>query len=699
MKAICQPRSAKTSGWAWVIGGALSLPMLAAAQASLAPLTTARQVHQLSSQEAERHFPVHVRGVVTFYDAEIPELFVQDDTEGVFIEIAKLKLEPGFKVAVGQEIDVEGVTAAGGFSPDVLPERIHLVREKVPLPAPQAVTFEQLAVGQKDSQWVQFQGIVRSTGIEGFTHLPSLEVAGGNGRVVVPVQHFNPARGQQLIDAEVKVTGLCATHFNRRGQLMRVAIQLADMGGIEVLREAPLPEAIPLRKINTLLKYAPAKEFGHRVKVQGVVTLQQPGQSLFIRDDTQGLYIQTADTDPVQPGDRVEVLGFPLPCEYVSPVLQDAEFRKIGTGPPPQPLPIPAGEGYRDRYDATLVQMEAMLLSRVVREHEQVLELQASNLIFHAELHRPATRGDPLAAVPNHSRVQLTGVCLVPADRYRLDKLPQSFSLLLRSPADVVVLERPSWWTAEHTLWVLAGTLVVAGACLGWIAMLRRQVRAQTRIISQKVQREAALEERARIARDLHDDLGAGLTHIAFLSQVAQKEGGPPEVKEHLREIAGSAQDSFQALDEIVWVVNPKNDTLDQLASYICHFAEAFFRGTQTRCRLDLPPSLPECSIPTEIRNDIFLAVKEALNNVHKHARAAEVLLAVGAQDSALHIRIEDNGRGFSPGDASVRNGLANMRKRLERIGGAFTLESRPGGGTRIRMSVPLEAAAAVPAN
>jgi signal transduction histidine kinase len=254
------------------------------------------------------------------------------------------------------------------------------------------------------------------------------------------------------------------------------------------------------------------------------------------------------------------------------------------------------------------------------------------------------------------------------------------------------LLEPPSWWTAEHALWVSAGMLAVFCASLAWVAVLRKQVKAQMKIISQKVQREAALEERTRIARDLHDDLGAGLTHISFLSQVAGKEKEcPPGVGEHLREISTSAQESFEALDAIVWVVNPKNDTIDSLANYICHFAEDFFRNTSTRCRLDLPASLPERPIPTEIRNNLFFALKEALHNVRRHARAAEVLISVRMDSSLFTISIEDNGQGFVPESTrSAGNGLVNMRKRLEKVGGQFTLQSRPGSGTTIRLTVPL---------
>jgi len=271
-------------------------------------------------------------------------------------------------------------------------------------------------------------------------------------------------------------------------------------------------------------------------------------------------------------------------------------------------------------------------------------------------------------------------------------------------------LQRPSWWTARHALWVLAGTVATFCASLAWVVVLRRQVQAQAKIIAQKIQREAALEERTRIARDLHDDLGASLTHIGFLSEVARKEKqSDPAMEEHLREISGSTQEAFQALDEIVWVVNPKNDTLDGLTNYICQFADHFFRGTPTRCRFDLPTSLPDFPIPTALRNNLFFAVKEALNNVRKHSGASEVILRFSMSDGSgdesspgptqtnaalshhFCIGVEDNDRSFEPSQiSSLRNGLINMRQRLEQLGGSFNLESSSARGTKVCLAVPL---------
>lgn len=681
---------------------ALFLPPLAAcAQTNL--LTTARQVHELSGEQATLRQPVHLHGVVTYCDEKFGQLFVQDDTGGIFIEIQG---NYGFQIKTGQLLEIDGVSAPGGFAPDVVPGRIRRVGE-APLPTPRIVTYEQMAGGQEDCNWVKFHGVVRSVEPDAYGTV-SLKVAGGGGRVMLPVQTADRNHCLQLVDAEVTVRGVCIAHFNRTGQLIKIAIQLSGMDDITVEKPAPQdPFAVPSHPIGLLLQYSPTSLHGHRLRVQGVVTLQRPGESLFIADETQGLYVQTTQTTPVQVGDLVQVLGFPDTGEYVAPVLQDAVFQKIGKAAPPAPREISASEGTRDTNHAALVQIEARVLHHVEHRGTQLLELQSGKAVFDADLNTSPQTPGSLDSIADGSLVRVTGICLVPEDVNWLSPRPRSFQLLLRSAVDVMVLERPSWWTARHALWVLAATVAVFCLSLGWVVALRRQVKVQTQIIGQKIQREAALEERTRIARDLHDDLGASLTHIGFLSEVARKQmPGNGLVAEHLQEISGSTKEAFQALDEIVWVVNPKHDTLDGLTSYICQFAGHFFRGTPTRCRFDLPVRLPDRPIPTEWRNHLFFAVKEALNNVRKHAAASEVVIrfnipaitrdadgnATAASSPAQYcISIEDNGRGFAQAEISTtRNGLVNMRQRLEKIGGCCVLEGAPGQGTKVRFTVLL---------
>jgi signal transduction histidine kinase len=392
----------------------------------------------------------------------------------------------------------------------------------------------------------------------------------------------------------------------------------------------------------------------------------------------------------VSPGEKVEVVGFPLAGEYVSPVLEEAVFRTVGRGQPVAPIKQTAEACRLSRNDATLVEVEATLLNRVPRDRDQVLELQAGQFIFQAEVHGAAGRNNPLAAIPNHSRVRLTGVCLVRPDQDGQHGPTASFRLLIGSAEDVLLLAQPSWWTAEHTLWVLAATVAVFLASLAWVAVLRRQVTAQTEVIRHQVTREASLEERTRIARDLHDDLGASLTQITLLSDRSEMEP-PAELQANVRKISATAREMAQSLDAIVWAVNPKHDTLEGLVEYLCQYADDFLEEAPIRCHLKLPHSLPACTVLAEVRHQLFLAFAEALNNAVRHSRASELRIEMAVEPGEFRIQIIDNGAGFDPDRARAGgNGLKNMGERLESIGGRFILASQPQQGTRIDMLIPL---------
>jgi len=193
---------------------------------------------------------------------------------------------------------------------------------------------------------------------------------------------------------------------------------------------------------------------------------------------------------------------------------------------------------------------------------------------------------------------------------------------------------------------------------------------------------------RVQIATDLHDDVGARLTKVAMVTEWMDRETSSADrTKPHIQNIAGTTREIIRAMDEIVWTINPKNDTLDNLANYIFQYAQEYFQHTHVRCRLDLPARLPDYYISTEERHNLFMVVKEALNNILKHAAATEVRISLAVAESKLIIVITDNGRGFSPaGVNGSGDGLANMKQRIERIGGRLSLESNLGTGTMIKV-------------
>jgi signal transduction histidine kinase/streptogramin lyase len=235
---------------------------------------------------------------------------------------------------------------------------------------------------------------------------------------------------------------------------------------------------------------------------------------------------------------------------------------------------------------------------------------------------------------------------------------------------------------------MLAGTVWVTGR-----ARLRRRL--------EKIEAQNALErERHRIAQDLHDDLGTSLTEISLLSAVARSpSASSQEVKARLEGIADKSHEMVKALDEIVWAVNPKNDSLPSLASYLCHFVQEFLEATLIRVRLEVPADLPSIPLNADQRHTLFLVVKEAVANAAKHSQATELWLRLNCVADKLQLSVEDNGRGFDTARVETgRNGLTNMQDRMAGIGGVCEFQSGPGNGTNVRFELPLPTNANSPA-
>lgn len=235
-----------------------------------------------------------------------------------------------------------------------------------------------------------------------------------------------------------------------------------------------------------------------------------------------------------------------------------------------------------------------------------------------------------------------------------------------------------TWWFAPCCS--LAGVATLGGAAFGAVRR-RHQVRIQALERARLVERE-----RGRIARDLHDDLGSGLTDIGSTSELgAETSVSLEEASGYLREIGQRSKEMVGALDEIVWAVNPRNDDLGALSTYFCLFAERLVRGTALQCRFEIPERLPALPLDAEQRHSLFLAFKEALQNVVKHSGAAILCVRIRVLESNLEVVVEDNGKGFVLGTSSPgADGLRNMTERLEQMGGSCAIVTAPGQGTQV---------------
>ena len=239
-----------------------------------------------------------------------------------------------------------------------------------------------------------------------------------------------------------------------------------------------------------------------------------------------------------------------------------------------------------------------------------------------------------------------------------------------------------TWWFRAAAL---AGFTVAVVATVRYVSF--RRLRRKVRDLEQQA---AVHRERARIARDIHDDVGNRLTEISLLTGLALRETDAAHGPGHyVRRISSSVRQVTDSLDEIVWAVSPRNDTLPSVLHYIGEFAVEFLAQAGIRCRVELPERIPARPIAAEVRHNFFLGAKEAIHNAVQHAGATEVSLRVTVTDQAVTITIRDNGSGFvaAPPEAATADGLRNMAQRMEEIGGAFALQTSPGAGTEVCFS------------
>jgi signal transduction histidine kinase/ligand-binding sensor domain-containing protein len=243
----------------------------------------------------------------------------------------------------------------------------------------------------------------------------------------------------------------------------------------------------------------------------------------------------------------------------------------------------------------------------------------------------------------------------------------------------------PFFW---QTWWFALGVLVVFTTAIVAVARYVSFRRLQHRL--RALGQQAALDrERARIARDIHDDIGNRLTTISLLSGLAFRDRADPEkAGGHARVISTTVRQVTDSLDEIVWAVNPRNDTVPHLINYLGQFAVQFLSTAGIQCQADIPDHPAARSLSADVRHNLFLVVKEALHNVVRHSGATEVTLRIRCEPESLVIVVADNGRGFtSGGEAAGADGLRNMEQRMAEIGGAFQIESTPGAGTRVTIT------------
>jgi diguanylate cyclase (GGDEF)-like protein len=429
-------------------------------------LTHVSQIRGLTPDQARQGLAVRVRAVVTYFDPL--NMFVQDPTGGIWVARAR----SGLTAEPGQLLDLQGITTQFGFSPDISKPRWSVVG-RAAMPKAQRVSMDELASATVDSEWVELEGVVRSAQVmkDGRVHF-ILQIP--DGRIVGYISG-NGGIPQGLVDSRVRIRGVCGAIFNHEGQIVGVRIFVPDPDRIQILEAGPPdPFALASWPIGRLHQFNWPVLHGHRLKVQGVVTAQFPGNDLYIEDQSGSAYVVTAQTSQLRPGDRIEVVGFAGVVHY-RPVVQDAIYRVDGSGPSPAAVSIAANQGLNDKYDLKLVTVKGWLRSLSVIPDGKLLAFDYGGILFSAVLGAQQV-GSGFSFEPG-SLLQNTGICLLNRDDA---DVAVSFKIRPRSSQDVVLLESPSSWTLQRALSVISALVAITLGILAWVLVIRRQVKAQT---------------------------------------------------------------------------------------------------------------------------------------------------------------------------------------------------------------------------
>lgn len=662
-------------------------------------LTNVAQIRELSPEAAGKGLPVRIVGVVTYYDACLFNLFIQDTTTGIFVDVPR---NINTNIIAGQEIEVKGVSGKGEYAPVVEASTIRILG-KGKLPVPRQVSINQLLTGLDDGQWVQVTGVVRSTIVlDGRRYL----IFDINGQPIMTyVENLDQFDALKLTHATIRLRGVCYSRFNMKRQLRIPWLAVSSLADIVI--EKPPPNQISQVSISNLAQFNSVGYYGNLVRVSGVVTLLKSNGSLFIQNQCYGLQVQLTQPAKLLVGDHVMVTGYSALGQYI-PILEDATVQFLGHGKSPSPILTDLQNllNAPENFDAMLVRVKANLINRVRNEGGETLVLESSNSVFTAPLWNTEI-DEHSKALKLGCEITLTGVFIakspdkwIPGVAQSQDPLapkiltlpPESVQILPRSYADVSIVHQPSWWTLPRLVGMVCfmGLILLAG--LAWVLMLDRRVRQQTLIIQEKVWREGVLEERDRIAREFHDTLEQELAAINIqLGTVEAQFRRSPQIAFQQLELARNmTRHSLSEARRSVWDLRSHLLENSNLATALQEMGAPLSPngGVQIVVQTFGTP----VKLPALIEHNLLRIAQEALVNAIKHSAAKRIVVSLNYKTEQVQLGILDDGAGFAPETSGTVNcghfGLLNMRERAEKIGAHFSLVTQPGNGTEIIATV-----------
>ena len=657
-----------------------------------APLTTIAEAFARWPDLTSENQRVRLEGVVT---GLMPSgaFRLNDGNLGIYVT----KSPAGQTLAAGERVAIAGVLRRGGFSPWVAPHELTRLGVGT-LPSARPASYSVLASGSADNQWVEIEGVVRAVQVLERGDFAGVDLAmdGGNLRVLVNHSPATPFAFESLVDAAVRVQGVAAVNVDAHKRVVEPSFRVSSFAEFTVLRPGqPDAFAQPIVPVNRLMRFASLGEpLRHRVRTRGVVTRRVSDTAFFVRDGNIGLKVETTTPQAFRPGEVVEAAGFPMMMEGIA-VLQHATCRVSGSAPPPAATQASVAALLAGTHNSDLVSLRARLVDWVVSGDSATLVLQAGDQVFNGLLKLPSGRSAELP--PKNSLVNVTGICVINELEDLWFYRPRSFVLLVADLADLELVQAPPWWTPERLRLALSLTGAVLLAAAGWVWALRRQVDRKCAVIEQQARHAAALEERSRIARDLHDTLEQGLTGLSLQMKAMETDlDTAPQAARSRLQFARQMLRQSRAL--------ARNAIRELRAEAVPGRQEALLDGLKRvadswnhsgALAVDLEVTGRVRPLVSRVEHHLLGIGTEAITNAVKHGRAAAIRVRVHFASAEIQLAIKDNGIGFEPAQqlerASGCFGLLGMRERARELGGEISIHSQPQAGAEVIVTAPIE--------
>jgi signal transduction histidine kinase len=705
------PLTPRLKSVVWHLSVCGLVPCLLSAQSTaddhFPPFVKAIDIRSMTPAEADENREVRLRGTVIFADAN-NAVFLQDETAGTLFWLEKKQPAP----LPGDVVEVHGTTRSGLYVPGIAHTR-YRVLSRGPMPAPIEATYEDLLSGRYHYQWVSIEGIIRSihtavTSDPNPASPPSSDDGGGDtnantittgnaakqrtsmrvamGSRIVEIRLNEPPQNPDLIDSTVRITGLASGAINDRRQLLLPYLWPHSSSGIEILEPAPDPDQLPTLPATDLLTFRPSgRGTGHRVRMRGEILASFPDGRVFLRDDNSSFAASLTTNALLHPGEHIELLGFPE-LERFSASLADAQLVTRTPGPPPEPVATNVGELMRGTFDNDLVTITATVGETYRNEFGPVLLLQTSERTLRAQL--PSS--DPIPPLGSH--IQITGICQVESSKpVAYQSRPQTLSIHPRSPADILILQTPPWWTTTRLTVALIGFAIATLLSALWILLLRRQVETQTAALRDQIELQAMLEERQRIAREFHDTLEQDLTGLSL--QLGAAASAPPA---HTTNLLATARHlvtriQIETRNLLSDLRTPADQTLP-LADILKNLAEARSNENGPTIEVQCDENLPV--LPPRTLHHLRMMAQESLANALRHAQATLIQITLARQSGHLLLTVRDNGKGFDPSETWEKPGhygCMGIRERARKLGAEVRWRSQPDHGTTVEITFPMD--------